>query len=154
MLYVPTKTVKEPFLDPGVLKDEDLELVLVETRFGDIHPFVPQYRFEMRHVPSGTRAGNIDLRTSLTSRLEEYGGHIGYNVDPEYRGSRYSARSCRLLFPLARAHNINPILITCSPDNLPSVKTCEAIGAHLVKQQEVEVDNNPNRLTSYYHIEL
>ena len=146
--------MSSPFLESGTLKDGDLELVLVDTRVGNFHPFVPEYRFEMRYIPTGTKAGNIDLRTSITPRLSEYGGHIGYIVEPNYRGSRYSARSCRLLFPLARAHNINPILITCSPENMPSVKTCEAIGGYLVKQQAIEIEDDQHRLTNYYHVEL
>lgn len=146
--------MKTLFKEPGILQDHDLELLLVKKQQENFHPFVPEYKFEMRHIPSNTRVGYIDLRTSLTPQLEEYGGHIGYGVDPEHRGSNYSARSCRLLFPLAKAHNINPILITCSPDNLASVKTCESVGGRLVKQQTIEIENGVHRPTNYYHIDL
>lgn len=143
------------FKDPGILIDDDLELILIERRENEVaKAFVPEYKFEMRHVPSNSKAGNIALRTSLTDRLAEYGGHIGYDVLPEHRGSNYSARSCKLLFNLARMHKINPLLITCSPNNMPSVKSCEAIGGILVKQQKVETENGVLRDTNYYHVEL
>ena len=38
-----------------------------------------------------------------------YRGHIGYGVDPEYRGHGYAARACALLLPLARLHGLNPL---------------------------------------------
>ena len=143
------------FKEPGTLVDGDLGLILIERREGETaKAFVPEYKFEMRHMPSDTKAGVIALRTSLTARLAGYGGHLGYDVLPEHRGNNYSARSCRLLFNLAREQGINPILITCSPDNMPSVKTCESIGGELVNQQEIEIEDGVLRLTNYYHIDL
>jgi len=72
------------FFDPGYLTDGDLQLVLLETR----PPIpekgrVPEYKFEIRS--NGTRAGNISFRTNLTEQLARYGGHIGYDVAPEFR---------------------------------------------------------------------
>jgi tagatose 1,6-diphosphate aldolase len=143
------------FKIPGILIDDDLELILIERREAETAKArVPEYKFEMRHIPADCKVGNIALRTSLTSRLAEYGGHIGYDVLPKHRGAKYSARSCKLLFNLARMHDINPILITCSPDNMASVKTCEAIGGNLVKQQKVATENGVLRVTNYYHIVL
>ncbi|MDE2727613.1 MAG: GNAT family N-acetyltransferase, partial [Gemmatimonadota bacterium] len=58
---------------------------------------------------------------------------IGYSVDPPYRGRRLAARSCLLILPLARAHGINPLWITCNPENTASRRTCEIIGSTLVE---------------------
>ncbi len=142
------------FLDSGELVDGDLELVLLEKRAAvPAKGRVPEYKFEMRHTRTGEKAGSISLRTCLTPRLAEYGGHIGYEVEPKYRGSYFAARSCRLLFSLAAAHGIDPLLITCASDNVASRKTCDRIGAELVKLADAETETEV-RSTCYYHVNL
>lgn len=117
------------FRDPGVLADRDLELVLVSKYPGDPkRAYVPAYQFHMRHAANGPKTGRIELRVGNTDHVVMYAGHIGYRVEPEYRGRRYAERSCRLLFPLARRHGLNPLWITCNPDNTPSRLTIERLG--------------------------
>ena len=130
------------FLDPGRLVDGELELVLVRRDPGDDSwDWSPTYIFEMRHTIRGVRMGTISLRIGHTENLEKYAGHIGYYVSPPYRGHRYAARSCRLLLPLAKQHGINPVWITCNPDNLPSRRTCEIVGAVYVETVPVPRDH-------------
>jgi len=143
------------FKDPGQLIDAELELVLVEKRPEDPREgMVPEYKFEMRHTDTAETIGFISLRTGLTPALSEYGGHIGYEVAPSYRGKRYAARSCKLLFNLARHHGINPILITCADSNLASKRTCEIIGGELVGVKTLHLVSVQNRPTCYYHVGL
>jgi tagatose 1,6-diphosphate aldolase len=135
---------QEPFtfLDPGSLIDGDLELVLVETYPADPYRgYVPAYRFHMRPTGRPIRMGEISLRVGSTEHIERYAGHIGYAVEPAYRGHRYAARSCRLLFPLALRHALNPLWITCDPDNLASRRTCELVGATLVEIVPIPKDD-------------
>ena len=122
------------FRNPGQLVDDDLELVLVERYPGnpDIG-YVPVYKFEMRLTGTGTKVGNCELRIGNTYHLVMYGGHIAYEVLPQYRGHRYAARACKLLFPLARSHSMRTLWITCNPDNVPSARTCELAGGELVE---------------------
>jgi len=68
-----------------------------------------------------------------TPQVELYAGHIGYLVHEPYRGHKYAARSVRLLVPLARNHGLDPIWITCDPDNVASRRTLEFAGAQLVE---------------------
>ena len=77
--------------------------------------------------------GDIDLRLSSDHYITHYAGHIGYSVGRAYRGHHYAARACRLLLPLAKKHGLEPLWITCNPDNLASRKTCERLGATLVE---------------------
>ena len=92
------------FHDPGHLVDGDLELVLTETLPSDSEKGrVPEYRFEMRLIVSRATIGSIRLRTRLTERLEQYGGNLSYDVQEEYRGNRYAARSCASCSPLLAA---------------------------------------------------
>ena len=126
------------FLPPGRLVDGDLELILVEKRPADsLGGHVPTYEFAMRPVGQNTNMGHISLRIGNDENLEKYAGHIGYNVTPAYRGHRYAARSCQLILPLARRHEIHPIWITCNPDNMASRRTCEIVGARFVETVEV-----------------
>jgi tagatose 1,6-diphosphate aldolase len=121
-------------LDPGKLIDGDLELVLVQrTPAQPDRGWVPAYDFEMRHAATGACMGRISLRVGHTEDLDFIGGQIGYGVEPEYRGHHYAARSCKLLFPLAKAHGLSPIWITCNPDNWASRRTCELAGGQLVE---------------------
>jgi predicted acetyltransferase len=120
------------FLDPGVLRDSELDLVLVETKPGDpSREWLPGYLFEMR--VGGRRAGGLNLRVGNTRKIVMYAGHIGYAVEPEHRGHHYAERACRLILPLAKAHGLDTIWITCNPDNMPSRRTCERLGAEMVE---------------------
>lgn len=110
---------------------------------------VPAYHFWMhlsRPDPSQPRAptwgkgeppmriaGGIGLRIGYTSDLEMYYGHFGYNVLPPARGNHYAERACRLLLPLARAHGMRTLWITCNPENVASRRTCERLGCTLVE---------------------
>ena len=143
------------FYDPGKLCDKELELVLTRKVPADpVKGYVPEYKFEMCLTDSRKTIGKINLRTYLTPILAKFGGHIGYEVDPEYRGNRYAARSCKLLFNLVKKHKINPILITCNTENIPSRHTCEIIGAKLIDVKEVKTDTGEIRAICFYHIEM
>jgi predicted acetyltransferase len=99
---------------------------------------VPSYHFWMKlrpttsYVPPVLMAGGLGLRIGHSLDLEMYLGHIGYNVFPPARGRRLAGRACRLLLPLAKAHGMTTLWITCNPDNWPSRRTCERLGAELV----------------------
>ena len=145
------------FLNPGVLVDGDVELILVETVPGDPEKnWVPVYRFDMR--VDGKTVGRIALRAGNTHRLVMYGGHIGYEVAPEHRGHRYAVRSCRLILPLAGKHGLNPVWITCNPDNIASRRTCERAGATYVETvdlpKDIDMYQEGERQKCRYRIDL
>ena len=117
------------FHDPGHLVDGDLELVLVKKNpFDPATGWVPQYHFEMRHPGENYALGSIRLRIGSSTALR-YAGHIGYDVKPEFRGNNYAARASRLLFALAYSHGLKEVYLNVDPQNIPSVKTCEKMGA-------------------------
>lgn len=100
---------------------------------------VPAYTFWMRlrtfdgYAPPVPMAGTISLRVGHSRDVEQYFGHIGYNVLPPARGRHFAERACRLMLPLARMHGMKTIWITCNPDNLPSRRTCERLGAKMIE---------------------
>ena len=132
------------FYDPGKLRDNDLELVLVEKYPGDATiGYVPAYRFKMTLVGKQEPIiGHIELRIGNTNHIVMYGGHIGYGVEPEHRGHHYAARACKLLLPLARRHRLTTLWISCSPDNIASTRTCELLGAKFVEIVNLPADTD------------
>ena len=67
------------WLDPGLLTDNDLELVLVQRMPEDIRKdWAPAYIFQMRNADTGTGMGSINLRIGTSENLVMYGGQIGY----------------------------------------------------------------------------
>ncbi len=101
--------------------------------------WVPSYHFWMKlHARGGMPAsiaigGGIGLRIATNDEIRRYAGHVGYHVYPPARGHRYAERACRMLFPLAAAHGIRELWITVNPDNFPSRRTCERLGARLIE---------------------
>ncbi|WP_245632176.1 GNAT family N-acetyltransferase [Edaphobacter aggregans] len=65
---------------------------------------------------------------------------MGYGVLPQHRGHRYAARAVRLLLPFAHRLAINPLWITCDPENFASRRTLELAGAELVEIVDVPAD--------------
>jgi len=123
------------FRDPGILEDGDLRLVLRATESGRPAAGVaPSYEFEMRSADGpGRWLGRISLRIGDTPRLRLYVGHVGYFVDPEHRGRRYAARAVRLVLPLAWRHGVDPVWITCNPDNAPAGEAVPLAGGEYVE---------------------
>lgn len=129
-----------PFLTPGPMRDGELALVLAGRSPSDpARGLSPAYHFRL--VVQRQKAGSLSLRIGRTPSLELYAGHIGYEVVPRFRGRHYAERACRLVLPLARLHGLDPLWITCDPDNLPSRRTCERLGARLVEIVPVPPDS-------------
>jgi predicted acetyltransferase len=75
--------------------------------------------------------GRIALRHRLTDWLREFGGHIGYDVRPAARRRGHATAMLRAVLPHASAMGIDPVLVTCDVDNIPSRKVIEASGGVL-----------------------
>jgi predicted acetyltransferase len=128
----------------GELVDDDLKLRLEQTTTGDaVRGFVPAYHFVMvRSNQPWIEVGRITLRVGNTPYVVTYAGHIGYRVYEKYRGQHYAARSVKLLFRLAKFHGLNPLWITCNPDNIPSRRSCELAGGIYVETVLVPPDTD------------
>jgi predicted acetyltransferase len=102
----------------------------------------PCYHFWMRRndLPDFPIAGAVSLRIGNSYDTVMYYGHIGYHVYPMSRAKRFALRATRLLLPLAVQHGINPLWITCNPDNAPSRRTCQLLGAQFVEVVPVPME--------------
>ena len=83
--------------------------------------------------------GQISYRDG-ESRCVYYYGHIGYHIDPPYRGKHYALRACRLIRGEIRMSGKTSAVITCDPDNPASRKTCERLGCLLEGETAVPED--------------
>jgi tagatose 1,6-diphosphate aldolase len=119
--------------------DDGLQLVLKKTTPADpIKRYVPGYEFDLHEKGrKKAKVGTIRLRIGRTRPLIGWCGHVGYGVDKRARGRRYAARSCMLLFPLAYAHGLRTLWITCDPKNIASRRTCEIAGGRYVNTVRV-----------------
>ena len=118
------------------LRHGDLELRLIDFSVHSFHK-VPNYTFHMTSTSRGEKMGQINLRVGSTSHVEQYAGHIGYGVHPSHRGHHYAARSVTLLLPLARRLGIDPVWITCDPENAASRRSLEIAGAQFMEIVDV-----------------
>lgn len=83
--------------------------------------------------------GRISYRDG-ESRCVYYYGHIGYHIDPPYRGKHYAYRACRLIEREIRLSGKTSVIITCDPDNVPSRKTCLRLGCLFERIADVPED--------------
>ncbi|HUN86153.1 MAG TPA: GNAT family N-acetyltransferase [Terracidiphilus sp.] len=127
------------FIGAGELRDGDLTLEFLELAIHAYHK-VPTYFFRMKTLPTGAEAGTVNLRVGSTPHLELYAGHIGYGVHEPYRGHRFAARSVVLLLPLAAELGLDPLWITCDPENIASRRSLEIAGAEFVEIVDVPED--------------
>jgi predicted acetyltransferase len=126
-------------IEPGQLCDDELSLILVSFAPHRTHQ-VPTYHFQMAHSISGEEIGHINLRSQTNIAIERYAGHIGYSVHEPFRGHRYAARSVALILPLARKLGIDPLWITCDPENTASRRSCEIAGAEFIEIVDLPPD--------------
>lgn len=81
-------------------------------------------------------AGEIALRVGEDESLF-YLGHIGYHVDPPFRGHSAALHACRLCVPVFHELGMRTFVITTDEDNLPSILTCERLGCILESTVDV-----------------
>ena len=128
------------FLDVSDLKTEEIFLRLAKT--GEANPekqWVPAYYFDIC-LTDGTKIGCCDLRIGHNDKTY-IGGNIGYGIDEPYRGRRYAAKACALLFRQAAKHGMDHLIITCQPNNKASSRTCELAGGTLLEIRDIPEDN-------------
>ncbi len=97
--------------------------------------YVPSYDYFA--VDEDKLIGVIHIRVSLTPALMNYGGHIGYGVNPKYWKQGYGTQILKL--GLEQYKNLiqeDDILITCDDDNIGSYKIIESNGGKLENKVE------------------
>lgn len=123
------------FAHPSCRGDGELSLyALHETPGVPEKNWAPSYVFDI--LCKGQHAGFINLRVGYNDGIY-YSGQIGYMIEHDYRGHGYAARACRLLLPYLQAHGMRAVIITNDPENIASRRTCEKLGADMVRIAEM-----------------
>jgi RimJ/RimL family protein N-acetyltransferase len=116
----------ETLFEDEVLSLKPREYFGRSRAIGSDHTFV----FDIVERASGCTAGEIALRIGESAE-QFYLGHIGYHIDPPFRGHAYASKACLLCAPLLVAFGMGSAVITTDPDNLPSIRTCQRLGCIL-----------------------
>ena len=138
------------FMNPD---EEDIVQKMKDNRDPSKLPanYVPSYDFLA--VEDDKLIGVIHIRVRLTARLLQYGGHIGYGINPKYWKMGYGTKLLKLaLDQYSDLIENKSILITCDDDNIGSYKIIEANGGKLENKVKNE-DNGEVFLTRRYWIE-
>lgn len=93
------------------------------ARLGGATVFV----FDIVDQAAAKISGEIALRFGDSSELF-YLGHVGYHIDPPYRGKNEALHACQVCAPMFAQMGMGSFSITTDTDNLPSIRTCEKLG--------------------------
>lgn len=123
--------------------------------------YSPAYDFAI--CKGSEKVGEINLRIGYGGFGPDesslyYGGQIGYGIDEKYRGNGYAMRACRLLLPVAKAHNMTKLLITNDVENNASRRVCEKLGARFVRTvrlpEWIDLYKDGQRFSNIYEFDV
>jgi len=112
---------------------EMIEGDIVDLFFEKIHPgdarygFVPFYYFIVKSHEH-QKIGHISFKIGMTPHVLFCAGHVGYGIDIPFRGHSYAFYACKTLKPFIKTM-YDSVILTADPDNIPSIKTIEKLGA-------------------------
>ncbi len=133
-----------PAAIPAELTFEDVTLRYHKTIPGDpTRGLVPSHRFKI--IFAHKDVGHISFKVGDTSHIRFVAGHIGYEVRKPFRGLGLAYKACRALSPLVR-QLYESVIITVNPDNRPSIRVIEKLGACFLEQVTV-----PKQDPAYEH---
>lgn len=118
------------------LKNQEIYLCLIQTTEGQPKKEgLPAYHFHICLL-DGRKIGECNLRVGHNDKTY-LGGNIGYQIDENFRGHHYATKACKLLFALAREHELGYLIITCEPNNIASLRTCERLGGTFLEIADI-----------------
>lgn len=113
------------------IENDELKLKILEKYVGD-EVLTPFYYYNIIRKSDNKVVGKISIRIG-TNFHSYYNGHIGYEIDKEFRGKSYSFKSSQLVLEVAKFYNMQSIYLTCEENNVASYKTIEKLGASLIE---------------------
>ena len=123
------------------LEGEQIDLIL--NKYCEANPqkgWVPKFVYNIVLHGTNTVVGECEARIGDTPNLF-YNGHIGYEVNPEYRGRGFAVMATQLLLKVCKENGIKKVYITNTPENNNSRRVCEKLGAEFLGVYEIPYDN-------------
>ncbi len=111
------------------LTDGEITLKISGKYFGD-EEMLPFYYYDI--FLEDRFIGRISMRIGHNFH-SYYNGNIGYEIEENFRGNNFAFKACKLVLPIAKAHGMNEIFLTCDENNIPSYKTIEKLGGELIE---------------------
>lgn len=94
-----------------------------------------EFHYAINTCKDNILVGHCDFRL-LNNNENYFAGNIGYMIYKKHRGNNYAYMASRLLCSMAK-DVYDEIIITCSPDNIPSDKIISKLGGKLIDTSEV-----------------
>ena len=114
-------SIWDPYFPNEGESDSDFVKRLLSRATNPETPLIPETIYW--GVIGDTVVGRISIRHELNENLREMGGHIGYEVHPDFRGQGVATKMLQEILKTPKAREIGKLLITCNPDNIGSNKT-------------------------------
>ncbi len=129
--------MKLPFFDHEKEKEDIILQYEGIEEASESTSWVKDVHFSMLKNKSFVKVGECDLRLGMNDEIY-YAGQVGYRVYFPFRGHGYAYEACKILFEIAKnEYDMKDLIITCSPDNIPSNKTLEKLHGILVEKIDV-----------------
>ena len=145
-----TSLINPVLVEPNIKYQKSFEnYVLSYQRINDQHYYdkykraLENFLVYLQYLYDGSIRNNQDPTEILTSTIwfiddnevvgvarirhqtDAYGGHIGYDISPEYRNKGYGQLILEAALRKAREFGIKDIVLTCNVDNITSRKIIE-----------------------------
>ena len=117
------------FNEFDIISTDEITLRISQKYSGD-EELLPFYYYDI--FVDDVAVGKISIRIG-NNYHSYYNGHIGYEIDKEYRGNNYSYKASKLVLQVAKAHGMSELILTCDESNIASYKTIEKLGAELIE---------------------
>jgi predicted acetyltransferase len=101
-----------------------------------------------KNQKKGGIIGMVNFRHYLNDYLAEYGGHIGYGINPFERQKGYGKQMLLLCLTKCWEFGLNKVLILCDYNNIASQKTilaCSGIFERTIKENRSTINKAKNR---------
>jgi predicted acetyltransferase len=166
-LVLPSTDYKESYIavakdfiaeeNPNATNYKQLSISELEENFADyvdkLHAQSRGERLPKGYVPAteywiikdNKYIGRVNIRHELNDHLENYGGHIGYNLVRWERGKGFGTDALRLALPKAKELGLTRVLITCDENNIASRRVIEKNGG-IYKDKRQESPDKPVKL--------
>lgn len=116
--------------------EEWLSKLEVDEKMIPSEDAVPSKTFFFIRENDNKIIGMTHIRLVLNKKLEDIGGHIGYNIRPSERQKGYNKIQLYLALIECQKNGLDIIMLDCLKENIRSSKTITSLGGFLVKEEE------------------